>query len=108
MWIVTQHRLLIGTILAIGTATISFVAAVGPAFSTISNSDLAFIGGVIRFVEQTYVRPVGSDELTKDALKGMLSRLDPHSDYMDEQEFKESQGSISGKFGGVGMELSEQ
>ena len=104
----TQHRLLIGAILAVGTATISFVAAVGSAPATISNSDLALIGGVIRFVEQNYVRPVGSDELTKDALKGMLSRLDPHSDYMDEQEFKESQGSISGKFGGVGMELSEQ
>src|SRR6202012_5367278 len=45
---------------------------------------------------------------TKDALKGMLTRLDPHSDYMDEQEFKRSQADMAGSFGGVGMEISEQ
>ena len=52
--------------------------------------------------------PVGEDELTKDALKGMLTRLDPHSDYMDEQEFKRSQADMAGSFGGLGMEISEQ
>jgi len=41
-------------------------------------------------------------------LKGMLNRLDPHSDYMDEQEFKQSQADTAGKFGGLGIQISEQ
>ena len=53
------------------------------------------------------MHPVDTHELTKDALKGMLNRLDPHSDYMDEQEFKKSQSDISGKFGGLGIEISQ-
>jgi carboxyl-terminal processing protease len=70
--------------------------------------DVALLAGVIEFVHRAYVHPVGSDELTKDALKGMLTRLDPHSDYMDAQEFKQSQADLSGSFGGLGMEISEQ
>ena len=73
-----------------------------------SPSDLALIDGVIQLVERAYVRPVDSHTLTKDALKGMLTRLDPHSDYMDQQEFKESEADINGKFGGLGIEISEE
>ena len=51
----------------------------------LSAKDLALIGGVMQLVQHDYVRPIGSSELAKDALKGMLNRLDPHSDYMDEQ-----------------------
>ncbi len=70
--------------------------------------DLALIGGVIELVQHDYVHQIGSSELTKDALKGMLNRLDPHSDYMDEQEFKETQADISGHFGGLGIQISSQ
>jgi carboxyl-terminal processing protease len=71
-------------------------------------SNLALLGGVIQLVQRAYVRPVGSDELTKDALKGMLDRLDPHSDYMDQQEFRESEADVAGRFGGLGMQIGEQ
>src|ERR1700722_14535358 len=40
------------------------------------------------------------------ALKGMLTRLDPHSDYMDQREFHELVATTSGQFGGVGIEIS--
>jgi carboxyl-terminal processing protease len=73
-----------------------------------SPTELALINGIIQLVEHDYVRPVDSQTLTKDALKGMLNRLDPHSDYMDEQEFKESEADITGKFGGLGIQISEQ
>jgi carboxyl-terminal processing protease len=105
----TKSSLLIAGALAAGVAAGSIIAAVsGESRSGVSAQDLALIGAVIQLVQRDYVHQVGSDELTKDALKGMLSRLDPHSDYMDEQEYKQSLGSISGRFGGVGMELSEQ
>lgn len=71
-------------------------------------TNLSLIAGVIQLVNRAYVHPVGFDELTKDALKGMLNRLDPHSDYMDEQEFKQTQADLAGQFGGLGMEISEQ
>src|SRR6478672_1889336 len=79
-----------------------------PAKDRLNANDLALLGGVIELVQHDYVHPIGSADLTKDALKGMLNRLDPHSDYMDEQEFKESQSDISGKFGGLGIEISQQ
>ncbi|HZT24940.1 MAG TPA: S41 family peptidase [Pseudolabrys sp.] len=72
-----------------------------------SPTDLALINGVMQLVQHDYVHPVDADTLTKDALKGMLNRLDPHSDYMDEQEFKESEADIAGKFGGLGIQISE-
>jgi len=72
-----------------------------------SPNDLALLDGVIQLVGRAYVRPVDSHTLTKDALKGMLTRLDPHSDYMDQQEFKESEADLAGKFGGLGIEISE-
>jgi carboxyl-terminal processing protease len=71
-------------------------------------NDLALIDGVIALVERNYVHPVAPGELTTDALKGMLNRLDPHSDYMDEAEFKESQNDLGGKFGGLGIQISSQ
>src|SRR5205807_5809989 len=46
-------------------------------------ADLGLIQDAMKQVERNYVAPVTGDELAKDALKGMLTRLDPHSDYMD-------------------------
>jgi carboxyl-terminal processing protease len=79
-----------------------------PVKDRLNANDLALLGGVIELVQHDYVSSIGSGELTKDALKGMLNRLDPHSDYMDEQEFKETQADISGHFGGLGIQISSQ
>ena len=84
------------------------LAVVVTSFAAPSNSDIALVVGVIDLVQRSYVHAIGPDQLTKDALKGMLSRLDPHSDYMDEKEFRQTSGDISGKFGGLGIEISEQ
>ena len=76
--------------------------------STLSASDLALLQGAMRQVEKSYVVPVTSERLVSGALKGMLSRLDPHSDYMTEREFRELVATTSGKFGGIGIEISMQ
>jgi len=94
-------------------ATVLVAGAAGMAIGASSRAgpsltNLALLNGVIELVQRDYVKPVGADELTKDALKGMLSRLDPHSDYMDETEFKESQNDLSGRFGGLGIQISAQ
>lgn len=98
---------------AIGLVAAGIVAAV-PIVTAIATqhdseaSDLALLGGVIQLVHRDYVHPITAHVLTEDALKGMLNRLDPHSDYMDEQEFKMSQSDIAGRFGGLGMQITEQ
>jgi len=76
------------------------------ASGAISPSDLALIERTMQEVEKSYVAPVKSNDLTTGALKGMLTRLDPHSDYMDENEFHDLMATTSGQFGGVGIEIS--
>ncbi len=78
----------------------------GDANGAISPSDLALIERTMQEVEKSYVAPVKPGELTTGALKGMLTRLDPHSDYMDENEFRDLMATTSGQFGGVGIEIS--
>jgi carboxyl-terminal processing protease len=95
---------LLAAILVAGAAGM----AIGASRAGPSLTNLALLNGVIELVQRDYVKPVGPDQLTKDALKGMLSRLDPHSDYMDESEFKESQSDLSGRFGGLGIQISAQ
>jgi carboxyl-terminal processing protease len=73
-----------------------------------ASTDLGFIAGVMQLVERYYVRPVQEDKLTEEALKGMLSRLDPHSGYMTETEFRQSAADMHGKFGGLGIEITKQ
>jgi carboxyl-terminal processing protease len=106
----TKLRML--SISAVAAAVMSVVAiAAAPGARRaegLSSSDLALLAGVIQLIERDYVRPVEPHDLTKDALKGLLNRLDPHSDYMDEQEFKLAQSDITGKFGGLGIQISQQ
>jgi carboxyl-terminal processing protease len=89
----TKARLLVVCLFAAGAAAAAapLVTAFAMQREDGAVADLGLLAGVIQVVHRDYVHPVGSDELTKDALKGMLNRLDPHSDYMDEQEFKQSQ-----------------
>lgn len=104
----TKLRLLVVSgLVAAGIATVPLVA-IAMQGSEPAASDLGLLAGVIQLVQRDYVHPIGSGELTRDALKGMLGRLDPHSDYMDAQEFAQSQADIAGSFGGLGMQISEQ
>jgi carboxyl-terminal processing protease len=103
-----KPRLAIAGIVAAVLIAVPVAFAVGAHSRGPSQADLALIDGVIRLVESDYVHPVGSHKLTEDALKGMLSRLDPHSGYMDEEELKQSRADITGKFGGLGIQISEE
>src|SRR6516162_4252381 len=69
-------------------------------------SDLGLLQEAIKQVERNYVAPVTDHELTKDALRGMLTRLDPHSDYMDQDQYQQMTAVTRGQFGGIGVELT--
>lgn len=63
---------------------------------------------IMRRIRESYVEPVEDSELLDDAIRGMLSGLDPHSAYLDEDDFAEINISTSGKFGGLGIEVTMQ
>jgi carboxyl-terminal processing protease len=100
--------LVAGVLAAVLAASAAGIAIGASTRAGPSVANLALINGVIEIVQRDYVHTKTSDELTTDALKGMLTRLDPHSDYMDEAEFKESQSDLNGRFGGLGIQISAQ
>ncbi len=55
-----------------------------------------------------YVEPVDDKTLLQNALRGMLSGLDPHSTYMNKEEYKDMNVVTTGKFGGLGIEVQMQ
>lgn len=56
-------------------------------------------------IKQDYVEPVEDRVLLEHAIRGMLSGLDPHSAYLDADEYKSLQVGTSGEFGGLGIEV---
>lgn len=60
---------------------------------------------VLQFVEKNYVDPVQNDALVNGAIKGMLETLDPHSNFLLADVYRDMKIDTSGKFGGVGIEV---
>ena len=89
------------------SATVAWLGLASEVTAGPSKVDLGLVAGVMQLVQRDYVRPVDSAQLTDDALKGMLSRLDPHSSYMTEGEFHETMEDVNGKFGGIGLKVSD-
>src|SRR4030081_2288262 len=67
--------------------------------------DLQLLSAVFGKIKSDYVEPVSDDKLIKEAINGMVHGLDPHSDFLDAEAFKELQVSTQGKFGGLGIEV---
>jgi carboxyl-terminal processing protease len=61
---------------------------------------------VLNYVNQEYVDTVNKRELTERTLSALLQSLDPHSDYMTAEEFKEMNAPLKGNFEGVGIEFN--
>jgi len=56
-------------------------------------------------IKANYVEPVSDKVLLENAIRGMVSGLDPHSSYLDADEFKDLQVGTKGEFGGLGIEV---
>lgn len=56
-------------------------------------------------IKDDYVEEVGDQSLIENAIRGMLSGLDPHSSYVDGEEYHDLQVGTSGEFGGLGIEV---
>jgi carboxyl-terminal processing protease len=67
--------------------------------------DLRLFAEIFNSIRTSYVEDVDDTTLLKNAIKGMLSGLDPHSAYLDSKVFEELQINTSGEFGGLGIEV---
>jgi carboxyl-terminal processing protease len=84
-----------------------------PALSSDANAplpleELRTFAEIMDRIKAAYVEPVDDKTLLENAIKGMLSNLDPHSAYLDPAEFAELQQSTSGEFGGLGIEVGQE
>ncbi len=68
--------------------------------------DLQRFTSVIEHIRDYYVQPVDDQHLFEHAIRGMLSSLDPHSSFLDPSEYEDLKESTSGKFGGLGIEVT--
>jgi carboxyl-terminal processing protease len=67
--------------------------------------ELRAFAEVFGAIKANYVEPVEDKKLITEAISGMLTGLDPHSAYLDQDAFKELQVGTQGEFGGLGIEV---
>ncbi len=67
--------------------------------------DLRTFTEIFERIRSSYVEEVDDKTLFNNAIKGMLNSLDPHSSYLQEEDFSDLQENTSGKFGGLGIEV---
>ena len=81
-------------------------ADVGQARSSLPLDELRAFTETFTIIKKSYVEPVEDKKLLESAIRGMLSGLDPHSSYLDSDDFKQLREGTSGEFGGLGIEVS--
>jgi len=68
--------------------------------------EVRLMSQILERIKQSYVEEVTDEELIEAAIEGMLTGLDPHSDYLTPDDFKDLRESTSGEFGGLGIEIT--
>jgi len=91
---------------ALTTVQLQAVARAG--LAPLPLEELQQLAAVFGMVKSDYVEPVDEKKLITDAISGMVASLDPHSVYFDKKSFKEFREGTSGRFVGVGIEISQE
>jgi len=68
--------------------------------------DLRLFAEIFSMIKSDYVEPIDDATLLRDAVRGMLGGLDPHSSYLDPESFHEINIDTRGEFGGLGIEVT--
>ncbi len=98
--------LVIGALIGISVSlNYSAVAQKASTIAPLPIEELRAFTEVFGRVKSDYVEPVDDKKLITEAINGMLSGLDPHSSYLDQEAFKELQVGTQGEFGGLGIEV---
>ena len=94
--------------LAGALTTVSLQTVARGAVAPLPLEELQQLAAVFGMVKSDYVEPVDEKKLITDAISGMVSSLDPHSQYFDKKSFKEFREGTTGRFVGVGIEITQE
>jgi len=102
-----------GIAIGAGCATLgqharSFIGEAAVAAPADTYKNLNLFGDVFDKVRTDYVEKPDENKMVEAAINGMLMSLDPHSSYMNAKGFKDMQAQTSGKFGGLGIEVTQE
>jgi carboxyl-terminal processing protease len=92
---------LFGVIVTLGASTL----AKEPESEALPLDHLRIFSTIFGVIKSQYVEPVDDVELLDNAIRGMLSGLDPHSTYLVEEDYKALREGTTGEFGGLGIEV---
>lgn len=74
----------------------------------VNDDDISRFTNTIVLIKDFYVQPTGDKALLDNAIRGMISGLDPHSEYLDKEAYNTLLVSTSGEFGGIGIEVAPE
>jgi carboxyl-terminal processing protease len=94
--------------LAGALATVSLQTLARGTFAPLPLEELQQFAAVFGIIKSDYVEPVDEHKLITDAISGMVSGLDPHSEYFDKKAYKEFREGTTGRFVGVGIEITQE
>ena len=88
--------------------TLSLHSGARSAMAPLPLEELQQLAAVFSMVKSDYVEAVDDKKLISDAIAGMVSSLDPHSQYFDKKSYKEFREGTAGRFVGVGIEITQE
>jgi len=107
------HKLKVAGWISVGVmagalTTVSLQTVARGAMSPLPLEEIQQLSAVFGLIKTDYVEPVDDKKLITDAIAGMVSSLDPHSQYFDKKSFKEFREGTTGRFVGVGIEITQE
>ena len=107
------HKLKIAGWVSIGVVagaltTVSLQTVARGAMTPLPLEEIQQLSAVFGLVKTDYVEPVDDKKLITDAISGMVASLDPHSQYFDKKSFSEFREGTTGRFVGVGIEITQE
>ena len=85
--------------------TMQLQAVARASYAPLPLEEMQQLAAVFGMIKSDYVEPVDEKKLVTDAISGMVSGLDPHSQYFDKKSFREFREGTTGKFVGIGIEI---
>ena len=95
-------------VMAGALTTVSLQTVARSTLAPLPLEELQQLAAVFGMVKSDYVEPVDEKKLITEAIAGMVASLDPHSQYFDKKSFKEFKEGTSGRFVGVGIEITQE
>ena len=94
--------------LAGALTTLQLSVSAGPATAQLPHEELQQLAYAFNIIKSSYVDKVDERKLITDAIGGMVSGLDPHSQFFDRKALKDFREGTSGKFSGIGIEIGSE